>query len=235
MFHVKHDGVAAAPEAAVAVFGAGLPAVQRYAELLVTDGVDRGLIGPHEADRVWDRHILNSVAVAELIGDGLRVADVGSGAGLPGIPIAIARPDLSVVLIEPLLRRATFLGEVIDELGLTSVTVLRGRAEDVGTRGESPEFDIVTSRAVAALDKLTRWSLPLLRVGGTMMALKGERAQAELDEHGRVLASLGAADARVIQCGVNYLTPPAIVVVAQRANRSPRGRRSSQPSGRRDR
>ncbi|MCW2525989.1 MAG: rRNA methyltransferase, partial [Pseudonocardiales bacterium] len=191
--------------------------------------------GPHEADRVWDRHILNSVAVAELIGDGLRVADIGSGAGLPGIPIAISRPDLPIVLVEPLLRRATFLAEVIDELGLTTVTVARGRAEDVGTRQEHREFDIVTSRAVAALDKLTRWSLPLLRVDGLMLALKGERAQAELDEHRRVMASLGAADARVIQCGVQYLTPPATVVVAQRAKRSPSSRRSSQPSGRRDR
>ncbi|MET0703776.1 MAG: 16S rRNA (guanine(527)-N(7))-methyltransferase RsmG [Mycobacterium sp.] len=235
MFHVKHDGAAAAPEAAVEVFGSQLEAAQRYADLLVTVGVERGLLGPHEADRVWDRHILNSVAVAELIGDGLRVADVGSGAGLPGIPIAIARPDLPIVLVEPLLRRATFLSEVIDELGLSTVTVARGRAEDVGMRLEHREFDIVTSRAVAALDKLTRWSLPLLRVDGLMLALKGERAQAELDEHRRVMASLGAADARVVQCGVNYLTPPATVVVAHRGKRSPGGRRSSQPSGRRDR
>jgi 16S rRNA (guanine527-N7)-methyltransferase len=234
MFHVKHDGAAAAPEAAIAIFGPQLDVAQRYAAFLVTTGVERGLLGPHEADRVWDRHILNSVAVAELIEGGLRVADVGSGAGLPGIPIAIARPDLSVVLVEPLLRRATFLSEVIEELGLSTVTVARGRAEDVGMRQEHREFDIVTSRAVAALDKLTRWSLPLLRVDGLMLALKGERAQAELDEHRRVMASLGAADARVIQCGVNYLTPPANVVVAQRTKRAQGGRRSAQPSGRRD-
>ncbi|CAN5807255.1 16S rRNA (guanine(527)-N(7))-methyltransferase RsmG [soil metagenome] len=232
---MKHDGEADAPAVAGTVFGPRLEVAQRYAELLATTGVERGLIGPHEADRVWDRHILNSAAVAELIDDGLRVADIGSGAGLPGIPLAIARPDLSVVLVEPLLRRATFLGEVIEELGLSSVMVVRGRAEDVDMRREHREFDIVTSRAVAALDKLTRWSLPLLRVDGLMMALKGERAQAELDEHRRVMASLGAAAARVIQCGVNYLTPPANVVVAQRTKRAHAGRRSSQPSGRRDR
>lgn len=232
---MKHEGVTAVPDAAGALFGPRLGFAERYAELLGTVGVERGLIGPHEAERVWDRHILNSVSVAELIGAGLRVADIGSGAGLPGIPIAIARPDLSVVLVEPLLRRATFLSEVIDELELSSVTVVRGRAEDAGVRQEHRDFDVTTSRAVATLDKLTRWSLPLLRGGGLMMALKGERAQAELDEQGRLMASLGAADARVIQCGVNYLTPPAHVVVARRTKRSPGSRRSSQALGRGDR
>ena len=232
---MKHDGVTAVPDAAGAVFGSRLAAAERYAELLVTAGVERGLIGPHEADRIWDRHILNSVSVTELIDDGVRVADVGSGAGLPGIPMAIARPDLSIVLIEPLLRRATFLTEVIEDLGLTSVTVARGRAEDPAVRQEHSDFDVVTSRAVAALDKLTRWSLPLLHPDGVMMALKGERAEGELDEHRRVMVSLGAVDAKVIQCGVNYLTPPATVVVARRASRLPGGRRSSKPSGRRDR
>jgi 16S rRNA (guanine527-N7)-methyltransferase len=236
MFHVKHDdGVAEVPEAAGVVFGPRLAAAERYAEILVTAGVERGLVGPREADRVWDRHILNSAAVAELIDEDARVADVGSGAGLPGIPLAIARPDLAIVLIEPLLRRSTFLTEVIDELGLTSVTVVRGRAEDPGVSREHRDFDAVTSRAVAALDKLTRWSLPLLRPDGVMVALKGERAEAELEEHRRVMTSLGMADARVMKCGVNYLTPPATVVVGRRASRSPSGRRSSMPSGRRDR
>jgi 16S rRNA (guanine527-N7)-methyltransferase len=236
MFHVKHDdGVTAVPEAAGTVFGPGLSAAQRYAEILVTAGVERGLVGPREADRIWDRHILNSAAVAELIDEDARIADVGSGAGLPGIPLAIARPDLTVVLIEPLLRRSSFLAEVIEELGLESVTVVRGRAEDPGVSREHRDFDAVTSRAVAALDKLTRWSLPLLRPDGVMVALKGERAEAELEEHRRVMTSLGVADARVMKCGVNYLTPPATVVVGRRASRSPGGRRPSMPSGRRDR
>jgi 16S rRNA (guanine527-N7)-methyltransferase len=236
MFHVKQDdGVTAVPEAAGTVFGPRLRAAERYAEMLVTAGVERGLVGPREADRVWDRHILNSAAVAELIDEDARIADVGSGAGLPGIPLAIARPDLTVVLIEPLLRRATFLAEVIEELGLTSVTVVRGRAEDPGVFREHLDFDVVTSRAVAALDKLTRWSLPLLRPDGVLMALKGERAEAELSEHRRVMTSLGVADARVMKCGVNYLTPPATVVVGRRASRSPGSRWPSMPSGRRDR
>jgi 16S rRNA (guanine527-N7)-methyltransferase len=236
MFHVKHDdGVTAVPEAADAVFGPRLGAAARYAGILVTAGVERGLVGPHEADRVWDRHILNSAAVAELIDENARIADVGSGAGLPGIPLAIARPDLTVVLIEPLLRRSTFLAEVIEELGLASVTVVRGRAEDPRVSCEHRDFDAVTSRAVAALDKLTRWSLPLLRPDGLMVALKGERAEAELEEHRRVMTSLGVVDARVMKCGVNYLTPPATAVVGRRASRSPGSHRSSMPSGRRDR
>jgi 16S rRNA (guanine527-N7)-methyltransferase len=236
MFHVKHDdGVAAVPEAASAVFGPRLDVAERYAEILATTGVERGLVGPREADRIWDRHVLNSASVGELIDDGARVADVGSGAGLPGIPVAIARPDLTVTLIEPLLRRSTFLTETIEELGLTSVTVVRGRAEDPGVCREYRDFDAVTSRAVAALDKLTKWSLPLLRPDGVMMALKGERAEAELEEHRRVMTALGMSDARVMKCGVNYLIPPANVVVARRALRAQSSRRSSEPSGRRGR
>ena len=231
---MKHDGTGAAPESAEAVFGAGLGAAERYAEFLMTAGVERGLIGPREADRIWDRHVLNSAAIAELIDHGARVADVGSGAGLPGIPLAIARPDLSVVLVEPLLRRATFLSEVVAMLGLTTVTVVRGRAEERSVLQEHHDFDVVTSRAVAPLDKLTKWSLPLLRPDGVMAAMKGDRAEAELDEHERVMRSLGVVDARVMRCGVSYLTPPATVVVARRGSRLPSTRRASQPSGRRD-
>lgn len=232
---MKHDGMAEAPEAAAAVFGTGLGAAEHYAHFLMTAGVERGLIGPREADRIWDRHILNSAAITELIDTGLRVADIGSGAGLPGIPLAIARPDLAVVLVEPLLRRATFLSEVVTMLGLSSVTVVRGRAEDRAVLQEHHDFDVVTSRAVAPLDKLTKWSLPLLRPGGVMAALKGDRAAAELDEHQRTMTSLGVSDARVMKCGMSYLTPPATVVVARRGSRLPGSRGASQPSGRRDR
>ena len=224
MFHVKHDHTPEAPPAAEQVFGDRLPLARAYADLLADAGIERGLIGPKEVERLWDRHILNSAAVGELLGEGDRVADVGSGAGLPGIPLALARPDLRVTLIEPLLRRADFLTEVIAALGLR-VTVIRGRAEDPDVRRAAGELDAVTSRAVAPLDKLTKWCLPLVRVNGRMLAMKGERAEDEISEHRSVLKSMGAVDVKVMECGVNYLTPPATVVVATRAERSSPGRR----------
>lgn len=226
MFHVKHDGPIQAPRPAREIFGDRLELAERYAGLLGSAGVERGLIGPREADRLWERHILNSVAVAELIPTGARVADIGSGAGLPGIPLAVARPDLMVVLIEPLLRRAAFLSEVVETLGLDSVIVARGRAEDATTKQQYGEQEIVTSRAVATLDKLTRWSVPLLAAEGRMLALKGERALEEVAEHEKTMASLGVSGIKVVECGVSYLDPPARVVVARRAaHHSGRGRR----------
>ncbi|BBY99263.1 16S rRNA (guanine(527)-N(7))-methyltransferase RsmG [Mycolicibacterium fallax] len=228
MFHVKHD----APDAAATLFGGRLELAERYVELLGTAGVERGLIGPREADRLWERHVLNSAVVAELIAEDERVADIGSGAGLPGIPLAIARPDLRVVLIEPLARRTSFLEEVVAELGL-SAEVVRGRAPEAGA-GLEP-FDSVTSRAVAALDKLCAWSLPLLRVGGRMLAMKGERAGLELEEQRAAMTALGAVDLAVHQCGGELLDPPATVVVARRSGRSPVGKRQSRGTARRQR
>ena len=149
-----------------------------------------GLLGPREVDRLWDRHLLNCAAVAELVESGERVADIGSGAGLPGLPLAIAKPGLRVVLVESLLRRTEFLRMVVAELGL-DVEVVRGRAEDAAVREAAGGCDVVVSRAVASLDKLTRWSLPLLRPGGRMLAIKGERASDEIREHRRVMTSLG--------------------------------------------
>ena len=166
MFHVKHVEVSAAPRAAAALFGSRLDRAQRYAEILAGAGVERGLLGPREVDRLWDRHILNSAAIAELLDADERIADIGSGAGLPGIPLALARPDLRVTLIEPLLRRSEFLREVVDDLGL-EITIVRGRAEDRSVRQQVGEMDAVVSRAVASLDKLTKWSVPLLRPGWT--------------------------------------------------------------------
>ena len=215
-------GPGPAPAAAGEIFGPGLDAAQRYAETLATTGVERGLLGPREVDRIWDRHLLNSVAVAELLERGERVVDIGSGAGLPGIPLAIARPDLNIALLEPMLRRSEFLKEVVAELGLT-VEVVRGRAEDPAIRERFGERDVAVSRAVAALDKLTKWSMPLLRPGGRMIAIKGERAPDEVEEHRRGMAALNAVDVRVVTCGASYLRPPATVVVAQRATRSRRG------------
>ncbi len=212
---MKHGEVSAPPEAAASIFGLRLDLAERYAAALAGAGVERGLIGPREVDRLWDRHICNSAALAELIEPQHRVADIGSGAGLPGIPLALARPDVRMTLIEPLLRRSEFLREVVDELGI-DVTVVRGRAEEPAVRKQVGETDVVVSRAVASLDKLTRWSMPLLRVNGHMLALKGERAEDEIRDHRRVMASLGAADVKVMRCGANYLDPPATVVVARR-------------------
>lgn len=227
MFHVKHDKVSAAPAAAGTLFGSAIDRAQQYAEILAGAGVERGLIGPREVDRLWDRHLLNSVALAELLDDRARVADIGSGAGLPGIPLALARPDLRITLIEPLLRRSDFLSEVVDALAL-DVTVVRGRAEDKSVRTQVGEMDAVVSRAVASLDKLSKWSFPLLRDGGRMLALKGERAADEVREHRRVMEAAGAVDVRVETCCADFLDPPATVVVASRGTtrqRATSGRR----------
>lgn len=208
-----------APEGASAAFGPRFELAERYARLLAGPGVERGLLGPREAERLWDRHLLNSAAVAELIDPGERIVDIGSGAGLPGIPLAIARPDLRVALLEPLLRRSEFLNEVVAELGL-AVEVVRGRAEERWVRDRLGETDVAVSRAVAALDKLTNWSMPLLRPGGRMVAIKGERAPDEVREHRRVMAASGAVDVRVVTCGASYLRPPATVVLARRGEQA---------------
>ncbi|OBG65640.1 16S rRNA (guanine(527)-N(7))-methyltransferase RsmG [Mycobacterium sp. E735] len=231
MFHVKHVGPVepsaapsdppqpgAAPEAAEAIFGPRLDLAQRYAQLLAGPGVERGLLGPREVDRVWDRHLLNSAAAAELLEEGERVVDIGSGAGLPGIPLALARPDVEMVLLEPQLRRSEFLAEVVDQLGL-AVEVVRGRAEELWVRHQFGERDAAVSRAVASLDKLAKWSMPLLRPGGRMLAIKGERGREEVEQYRRVMAASGAVDARVVTCGATYLRPPATVVIARRAER----------------
>jgi 16S rRNA (guanine527-N7)-methyltransferase len=143
---------------------------------------------------------------------------------LPGIPLALARQDVTVTLVEPLLRRSEFLREVIAELNL-SVAVVRGRAEDRVVRDEVGEMDVVTSRAVASLDKLSRWGMPLLRPDGRMLAIKGERAELEIEEHRRVMRAVGAVDARVVRCGASYLNPPVTVVVARRGTRGKAGRK----------
>ena len=160
-------------------WGFALPSLTAYEQRLATVGLERGLIGPREVDRLWDRHVLNSATLEELIPEGVTVIDVGSGAGLPGIPLALVRPDLRVVLLEPLLRRSVFLEETVAELGLGDrVSVVRGRAED----GVVAPAEIVTARAVAPLEKLIRWCWPLVKSGGRIVALKGEKAQQEIEE-----------------------------------------------------
>ena len=175
------------PSSAAGVFSSRLPVAEQYADLLATEGVVRGLIGRREVPRLWDRHILNSALVLRRVPHGATVADVGTGAGLPGLVWAIARPDLKVTLIEPLLRRTTFLDEAVVTLGLDNVTVLRSRAEDV-----KQTYDVVTARAVAPLDKLGRWCLPLVRTGGVLLALKGRTAEEEVRASTATLHRLGA-------------------------------------------
>jgi 16S rRNA (guanine527-N7)-methyltransferase len=211
--------VPAPPPAAIRCFGERLEIATAYAGLLVGPGVDRGLLGPREADRVWERHLLNCGVVADLIPPGALVWDVGSGAGLPGLVIAIARPDLKVHLLEPLLRRTTFLAECLEILGLDQVSVVRARAEDYAGRAGA---DIVTARAVAPLDRLSGWLLPLLRPGGEMLALKGETADEELRDAEESLRDRGATEWSVVEVGGEMLDPPTRVIrVRVGADRAP--------------
>ena len=179
---------------------------------------------------MWERHILNSAAVTELLGPGWAVVDIGSGAGLPGIPVALARPDLAVTLVEPMRRRTDFLEEAVTNLGIP-VRVVRGRAEEPTVRSQVGGADAVMSRAVASLDKVARWSLPLLAPGGVMVALKGERAEAEISESIGGMTALGATDVRAVRCGTGREYPATTVVTATRRN-SVRGPRRGRPERR---
>jgi 16S rRNA (guanine527-N7)-methyltransferase len=197
--------------AARVLFAQRLPLAQRYADLLATDGVVRGLIGPREAPRIWDRHLLNSAAVMEMVPDNSSMIDVGSGAGLPGIPLALARPDLTVVLVESLARRTVFLVEAIEALGLADrVSVCRGRAEEIV--GKITLADVVTARAVAPLDRLAAWCLPLTEVGGRLLAIKGASATEEVATHQAAIGRLGGGTPTVRQCGEGLLDEPTTVV-----------------------
>jgi 16S rRNA (guanine527-N7)-methyltransferase len=231
------------PAVAARLFPDRLDLAIRYAALLATDGVVRGLIGPREAPRLWERHLLNCVAIGELICPGANVTDVGSGAGLPGIVLAVARPDLTITLVEPLARRTAFLVEVVDQLGLERIEVVRARAQECV--GRLPPADVVTARAVASLDKLTAWCLPLAKVGGRLLALKGASAGAELEAHAETIAGLGGGAPVLRRCGAGVIEPAATVVEivretavmlrAEAAHAAPSGteRRSARRPGRR--
>lgn len=184
--------------------------LSRYVDILASRGIDWGLLGPREGDKLWSRHIANSLALTDVLAYGVSLADVGSGAGLPGLPIAITRPDLEVTLIEPLLRRATFLELAVSELGLADrVHVLRSRAEELDIR-----FDVVTCRAVASLDKLVHWTHQLF-AGGTLLALKGSSAEAELTQADKRLAKLGlVADVLELRAAPGLEGTRAIRVIA---------------------
>ena len=186
-----------------------LPLAARYADLLATEGVVRGLIGPRETPRLWDRHLLNSAVLADAIPGSASVCDIGSGAGLPGLVVAIVRPDVQVTLVEPLLRRTTFLEEVVAELGLTHVEVVRGRAE---TLHGGRTFGVVTSRAVAPLERLLQWSMPLVAPDGALVAMKGSSVQDEIEAARGTLTSLACAEPEVTALGAPWLDPPTTVV-----------------------
>lgn len=194
------------------MFGERLVLAEQYAGLLATTGVSHGLIGPREIPRIWDRHILNCAVVQELIPAGSRVIDVGSGAGLPGLAVAIARPDLQLLLVEPMLRRTTWLASAIGELGLTNVRVHRGRAESLWGAETAP---VVTARAVARLDELAAWCLPLVSSHGVLLALKGSSAHDEVAAAADVLHSLGATSSDVVHVGATVLPEPTTVVCVQ--------------------
>ena len=200
------------------VFGERLPLAERYAEHLATTGVEWGLVGPREASRVWERHILNCAVVADLVPPAARVLDIGSGAGLPGIPLALARPDLRVVLVEPLARRVEWLRMVLADLELP-IELERGRAEDTPIRRRWEGADVVTSRAVAPLHRLAAWCLPLVRPGGMMLAVKGMSAPAEVERDTRAVAASGGGIPRIETCGVGIVDPPSTVVVVERLRR----------------
>ncbi|MEA5116743.1 MAG: 16S rRNA (guanine(527)-N(7))-methyltransferase RsmG [Propionicimonas sp.] len=197
------------PKVARAVDWPDAEAIKRYVDILIDRGISWGLLGPREAPRIWERHILNSVALAPLLPFGSTMVDVGSGAGLPGLPLALLRPDLRVSLLEPLLRRFDFLELAVSELDLGSrVTVVRGRAED--HRGR---YDIVTCRAVAPLPRLLAWCLPLVGSGGRLVALKGSSAPEEVEASSDALRRAGAVAtvARLAVPGVEEETRAIVV------------------------
>lgn len=193
------------------LLGARAARLAPYAELLARAGTEHGLLGPREVARLWERHLLNCAAVADALPVGCDVVDIGSGAGLPGLVWAVVRPDVRVVLVEPLLRRSTFLTAAVDTLGLTNVRVVRARAE--GLAGEV-EADVVAARAVAPLQRLAGWCLPLVRSGGAMWALKGRSVGHELSAARADLRRGGATDVRIVTYGAGVLEPPTTVVQA---------------------
>jgi 16S rRNA (guanine527-N7)-methyltransferase len=201
-------------ETLASVFGADeeqIALAESYVGMLSTIGIERGIIGPREVPRLWGRHVLGSAVVEELIPEKADVIDVGSGGGLPGIPLAIARPDLLVTLVEPMQRRVDFLREVIDELDIPNLEVLRARAEEVSPRGQA---DIVVSRAVAPLGRLVGLCLPLARMGGMVLAVKGQSAGDEIARDAREIKREGGGPAAIAICGESKLADPVFTVPA---------------------
>jgi 16S rRNA (guanine527-N7)-methyltransferase len=196
------------PPAATVVFGPALEQARGFARVLATRGVERGLIGPREVPRLWDRHLLNCAVVADLIDNRYRtLVDIGSGAGLPGLVLAMTRPELSVILLEPMERRCRFLSECVAELGLANASVLRGRAEETVLGA-----DVATARAVAPLDRLAEMAVRVVRPGGMVLAIKGRTAADELRKARPVLRRIGARNAQVVCAGEGKVDPATTVV-----------------------
>ena len=206
------------PEVAASVFGDATPAAARYVAMLAGDGVTRGLIGPREVPRLWDRHLLNSAALAEAVPDGARVVDVGSGAGLPGIPLGLARPDLTLTLVEPMARRVEFLTDVVTALG-APWRIVRGRAEERSVVRAVGPVDVVTARAVAPLPRLVGWCRGLLTPGAQLIALVGERAAAEVPGLVPELEAAGMRDVHTRAVGGELGAAATTVVVMTRGAR----------------
>ncbi|CAH0217854.1 Ribosomal RNA small subunit methyltransferase G [Microbacterium sp. Bi121] len=197
------------PDAAAALFGDRIDLARAFTANLAAQGEERGLIGPLELPRLWTRHVLNSAIAAPLFHG--SAADIGSGAGLPGVVLAIARPDVTWALIEPMERRVTWLTEQVDELGLSNVTVIRARAEEVVPK----QFDVVTARAVSALRTLLPWTAPLVRDGGELVLLKGQNASAEIEAAAKQLKKYRLSDVRVDVLGEGVLAETTRVVRAK--------------------
>lgn len=193
------------PRAAREIFGDSLPAMKEYAEILVDTGTAHGLIGPRETPRLWDRHLLNCGIVETILPYRTRIIDVGTGAGLPGLVLAITRPDLHVHLVEPMLRRVTWLEGTVEKLGLRNVSIHRGRAQDLHGALKAP---VVTARAVARLGELASWCAPLLEPGGVLLALKGETVHEELERDAAEISRYGARQVRVVTLGEEILKTP---------------------------
>lgn len=205
------------PSVAQAVFGERLAEARRYADLLATDGVAHGHIGPREVDRLWDRHLVNSALVTDLLPVDAAVVDVGSGAGLPGIPMAIRRPDLRVTLVEPMARRVRFLTAAVEALDLAGqVTIVRGRADDDVVRNSAARSKWVVARAVAPLDRLVEWCLPLLATDGKLLAMKGRSVQDEIDRCRTRLRQLGARVEVTQELGAESEGEPTWIVTVGR-------------------
>lgn len=202
--------------AAEKIFGGRLDLATRYVEHLATSGIERGLIGPREVPRLWSRHVFNCAVVAELIDNGARVADVGSGAGLPGLCLAVARPDLYLTLIEPLERRVTWLEEVVMDLGLNNVEIVRARAEAAVGK---VECEVVTARAVSALNTLVPLMIPLLGGQGELLAIKGRSAAEEIAKAANTIKKFGGVQTEILVAGAQILAEPTTVVRVKVARR----------------
>jgi 16S rRNA (guanine527-N7)-methyltransferase len=215
----------AAPPAAAAVFGGHLALAERFAAILADTGVSHGLVGPREVPRLWERHVLNCAVVQPAFPHGATLIDVGSGAGLPGLALAVVRPDLTVHLVEPMLRRTNWLADTVAQLGLANCEVHRGRAEEFHGVLRAP---FATARAVARIDKLARWTFPLLADEGVLVALKGVQAEQELEAERSRLSRMGMVDGRIKTYGAGLLEIPTVTMelTVRQTERGPRGRRA---------